>query len=38
MKAFWAGLAKYAVKVAAYAAGHPDQLKLVVQAVLSTKK
>ena len=33
MKAFWRLIAKGAVKVAIYAAGHPDQVIKIVQAV-----
>ena len=32
MKKFWSTIAKYAVKVAVYAADHPDQVIAIVQA------
>jgi hypothetical protein len=33
MKKFWEAVGKYAVKVAVYALGHPDQVVAVVKAV-----
>jgi len=37
MKAFWAAIAKYAAKLAVYAAEHPDQVIAVVNAAKAVK-
>jgi len=38
VKAFWKALAKYAAKLAVYAADHPDQVIAVVNAAKAAKK
>ncbi len=37
MKSFWQAVAKYAVKVALYAADHPDQVISLVQSIQAAK-
>lgn len=38
MKAFWAAVAKAAVKVAVYATEHPDQVVEIINVVSAAKK
>lgn len=38
MKSFWLSLAKGAVKVAVWAAGHPDEVTAIVSGVKAVRK
>jgi hypothetical protein len=37
MKAFWQAVAKYATKIAVYAAEHPDQVIAIVNDIAAAK-